>query len=182
MNFSVRRAQIEDAHDIARVQVESWKTTYAGIVPADYLSSLSPEVRTAAWREQFDCGTTLIFVAEDGDGTFGFISGGKLREPIEQYDAELYAIYLLQHKQRHGVGRRLFDTLVSNLPAAGFRSLLVWVLQKNSAVDFYTHIGGSSVASKPIEIGGAHLEEVAFGWSLEPSDDRSRLLSPAPPL
>jgi L-amino acid N-acyltransferase YncA len=167
LDFTVRRAQIEDASAIARVQVASWKTTYAGIVPAAYLASLNTEARTERWQEQFDSGLTLIFVAEDRDGVFGFVSGGRLREPIDDYEAELYAIYLLQHKQGRGAGKRLFDTLVAGLRAAGFRSLLVWVLEQNPAVDFYAHIGGSRVTQKPIEIGGAQLREVALGWSLE---------------
>jgi len=95
MSFTIRPARIEDAGAIAFVQVESWKSTYAGIVPDEYLASLSVESRTGAWKELFDAGTNLMFVAEDTTAIFGFVSGGKLRDPIEGYDAELYAIYLL---------------------------------------------------------------------------------------
>ncbi len=53
-------------------------------------------LETDSWKKQFDGGTTLILVAEDEAGVFGFVSGEALREPILGYDAELYAIYLLQ--------------------------------------------------------------------------------------
>jgi L-amino acid N-acyltransferase YncA len=165
MKFTVRQARIEDADSIARVHVESWKTTYPGIVPDAYLASLDPEPGAEMWKEWLKAGTSLIFVAEDASGVFGFASGGKLRDPIEAYDAELYAIYLLQHKQRHGAGRSLVQKLAETLRRDGFRSLIVWVLERNPAVDFYTSLRGSPVAEKPIEIGGAQLTEIALGWT-----------------
>jgi L-amino acid N-acyltransferase YncA len=165
MNFAVRQARIEDANGIARVHVESWKTTYAGIVPDAYLASLDPEPGAEVWREWLNEGRARIFVAEDASGVFGFVSGGKLREPLEGYDAELYAIYLLQQKQRHGAGRSLVQKLAETLRRDGFRSLIVWVLEKNPAVDFYSSLRGSPVAEKPIEIGGAQLTEIALGWT-----------------
>jgi hypothetical protein len=100
--ITVRLARIEDADRIAYVQVESWKTTYAGIVPEAYLASLTPKARIDSWKKQFDGGATLIFVAEDEAGVFGFVSGGALRDTIPGYDAELYAIYLLQQKLKRG--------------------------------------------------------------------------------
>src|SRR5690348_10756699 len=135
---TVRPARIEDAHSIAYVQVESWKTTYAGIVPESYLASLSPESRTESWKKQFD-GATLILVAQDEDktGVFGFVCGGALRDPIAGYDAELYAIYLLEQKQREGVGRTLVRKLADALRGKGYRSLIVWVLERNPSLGFY---------------------------------------------
>ena len=46
----IREASPRDAAAIARVHVDSWRTTYAGIVPADYLANLS-----YTRREQFWC-------------------------------------------------------------------------------------------------------------------------------
>jgi GNAT superfamily N-acetyltransferase len=160
----IRQAEIEDASSIASVHVQSWKTTYLGIVPDSYLASLSVESRAQNWREQLITGVATILVVEDEVGIFGFVCGGKLRDQIDEFDAELYAIYLLQEKQKHGVGRELTRQLASILYDKGFRSLIVWVLEKNPAVEFYRHLAGAHVATKQIEIGGVQLTEVAFGW------------------
>ena len=165
MRFTVRRARIKDAGNIARVHVESWKTTYIGIVPDAYLASLTPESRTEMWKGWLNEGKALVFVAEDATRVFGFASGGKVRDAIRGYDAELYAIYVLQQKQRHGVGTSLVRKLVEALRSDGFQSLIVWVLEKNPAVDFYVNLRGAPVAEKEIEIGGARLTEIAFGWT-----------------
>ena len=163
MTYTIRPARMEDAAAIALVHVESWRTTYAGIVPGEYLASLSVESRTRMWKEQL-AGTTLIFVVEDASGVFGFASGGKLRDAIDGYDAELYAIYLLQQKQRQGAGRLMLQKLADVLRTSGFHSLIIWVLETNPSIGFYRRLGGSQVAEKQIEIGGSQLIEVAFGW------------------
>jgi ribosomal protein S18 acetylase RimI-like enzyme len=165
VTFTIRPARIEDARDIAHVQVESWKTTYAGIVPDAFLASLSVDVRTERWKEQLNSGTTFMLVAEDSTGVFGFASGGKSRETFDGYDAELYAIYLLEQKQRQGVGRCLVQKLAEALRANGFQNMMVWVLGKNPAVGFYKRLGASRIGEKQIEIGGVQLQEIAVGWT-----------------
>lgn len=168
MNLTIRKAKIEDAGSIAHVQVESWKTTYVGIVPDVFLASLNQEDRMRSWREQILADNISIFVAEDETGIFGFVAGGEIREKLD-YDAELYAIYLLRERQREGVGRTLGLALASALQSKGFMSMIVWVLEQNPSVSFYERLGAVQVARKIINIGGADLEELAFGW---PSLDR----------
>jgi L-amino acid N-acyltransferase YncA len=169
MNLTIRKAKIEDAGAIAHVQVESWKTTYAGIVSNVFLTSLNKEERMQSWQEQILADNVSIFVAEDETGIFGFAAGGEVREKLDDYDAELYAIYLLHERQRQGAGRTLCVTLASALQTTGFTSMLVWVLEQNPSVSFYERLGAVQVARKVIDIGGADLQELAFGWpSLDP--------------
>jgi GNAT superfamily N-acetyltransferase len=166
MGFEIRTAVSADARAIAHVQVASWRTTYTDIVPAAFLAAMDVEQRAERWREALSLGEMLISVAEDETGIFGFVSGGKLREPIDDYDAELFAIYLLRERQGVGVGRRLFETLAQSLHAEGYRAMAVWVLKENPAVRFYEHMGGVELAHKQIVIGGASLEESAYGVKL----------------
>ena len=44
--------------------------------------------------------------------------------------------------------------------------MLAWVLETNPSVSFYKRLGGILVADKLIQIGGADLVEVAFGWPI----------------
>lgn len=164
MDFSLRQASIEDAASIARVHVECWRTTYHGIVPDAYLASLNVDLRTTMWREQISDEQTLVFVAEDGAGVFGFVSGGAARENMAGYDSELYAIYVLQLHQKRGAGKALMHKLAAELRARGFHGMALWVLTENPAVGFYKHMGGIEIGQKAIEIGGKPLIEMALGW------------------
>ena len=47
----IRLAAPEDARGIAQVQVESWNTTYPGIVPKSYLDSLDIKKREKIWKQ-----------------------------------------------------------------------------------------------------------------------------------
>jgi len=171
MTYVVRRATVEDAGGLARVQVESWRSTYRGIVPEAFLAEMTEAGQTERWRSRWRELGEHMFVAVDEDtgSVFGFACGGTIRVPVEGFDAELYAIYLLQEWQGQGVGLRLLGALTESLRAAGFVSLLAWVLEANPSLGFYERFGAQQVMRKTIDIGGVDLPEVALGWTLMPS-------------
>src|SRR5205085_8837706 len=94
---TIREARIEDAPGIAKVHVDSWRTTYAGIVPAEYLANLSYERREQIWKDILKSNAEFIYVAVTGSGQIvGSVSGGPGRQHDPLYKGELYAIHLLQ--------------------------------------------------------------------------------------
>jgi GNAT superfamily N-acetyltransferase len=163
----IRTATVHDAAAIAKVHVESWRTTYQGIVPDDFLAHLSSAQREQFWRQVLteSGGRTIVYVAEDAQGTIvGFASGGPERSGDPVYTGELYAIYLLAQHQGKGMGRHLVISLVHRLLQEGMRGLLLWVLAANPARKFYERLGGQLVYEKIVTIGGVALLEVAYGW------------------
>jgi GNAT superfamily N-acetyltransferase len=165
MNFTLRPATPGDAMAIAQAHLESWKTTYPGIIPQAYIDALNVENGVRNWQQRLEENSRHIFVAEDESGIFGFICGGPIREPIPGYDSELDAIYLLQRHQRGGAGRALVLMLAGALRAQGLTSMIVWALEANSAVQFYQRLGAVPVIRKTVNIGGADLADLALGWS-----------------
>jgi len=163
----IREAVLTDAAAIARVHVDSWRTTYAGIVPADYLANLSYARREQFWCDILSTPTPLRYVyvaAQDTGGIVGFASGGPERSGNALYRGELYAIYLLAPYQRQGLGRRLTMAVVQRLLQCGLSSMLVWVLAANPGRAFYATLGGQQIYEQEITIGAALLVEVAYGW------------------
>ena len=164
---SIRPARLRDVDAIARVHVDSWRSTYRGLVPESYLASLDVADRARMWADILARRDSIVLVAEDRhDGIVGFASGGASRWAGMPFDAELYAIYLLDAAQRQGVGERLFDALVERLVGAGFRSMVLWVLAKNApACRFYERMGGVPAGTREEELGGTFLAERAYGWT-----------------
>jgi GNAT superfamily N-acetyltransferase len=163
----VREAHFADAPAIGQVQVDSWRTTYAGIVPADYLASLSYEQQGQVWERYISTlsSAAAMYVAEAVTGeVVGFAHSGPERSGHKIYTGELYAIYLLAAHQRQGLGRQLMRATVNGLLQHGLPSMLVWVLAANSFRAFYEALGGQQVAEQEITIGAARLTEVAYGW------------------
>lgn len=164
----IREATAADAPAIARIHVESWRTTYRGIVPDDVLETLSMGRRERFWAETLRTTDSpeFVFVAEDDAGAVvGFAAGGPEREGDPRYTGELYAIYLLAGQQGKGIGRRLARAVAERLAAMGHDAMLVWVLAANPACRFYATLGGVPVREKTITLGGASLTEVAYGWA-----------------
>lgn len=165
----VREAGVEDAGAIARVHVDSWRTTYRGIVPDELLDNLSYEQRESSWcsilRDAANQGQ-FVYVAEEESGQIvGFAAGGIERTGDRVYQGELYAIYLLETHQGKGIGRRLALSVAQRLAQLNIHSLLVWVLADNPACRFYEALGGKNLYEKQIELGKVMLDEIAYGWT-----------------
>jgi L-amino acid N-acyltransferase YncA len=103
----VREATIEDARAIAEVHLASWKTTYPGIIPQEHIDGLRVEDGRARWETRLREKTTMVFVAVDEAGVFGFAAGGSIMHPVDGYEGELAAIYLLASHQGKGAGAAL---------------------------------------------------------------------------
>jgi GNAT superfamily N-acetyltransferase len=163
----IRAADEQDSAPIARVHVDSWRTTYRGIISDSYLAALSYQQREQGWQEVFRTTEDLQFayVAEaENNQVIGFAAGGLNRNEEIDYEGELYAIYLLFEYQRKGIGRLLTKAVVKRLLQEGVHSMLVWVLEGNPACRFYEAVGGRKISEKEIIIGEEAYKEVAYGW------------------
>jgi len=84
--MNIRKAIISDAPEIAMINVESWKTTYKGIISEDFLQNLSYKNSKVQWKERLEEKNEKYFtyVAESNSGIIvGFALGG-----LEQFDRE----------------------------------------------------------------------------------------------
>lgn len=167
IDVHLRAARPRDAAAIARVHVDSWRDTYAGILPARYLAGLSYEKQTREWLGHLARPGNASFVAEsEAQGVIGFINGGPERTgQNSRFFSEVYVLYLLRQYQRRGVGRDLMITFAAEVMKIGLRTMLVWVLSENPSRAFYAALGSEQVAEKSIDVGGAKLKEVAYAWT-----------------
>jgi ribosomal protein S18 acetylase RimI-like enzyme len=115
--MTVRPAAIEDAPQIARVHVDSWRSTYSEVVPEDFLATLSHEDFEARWRswlgDQRGLHKVFYMVELPAGSIAGFAAGGPRQEESNdpEHEGELYAAYRLQQHQRRGLDRRLLGAV-----------------------------------------------------------------------
>jgi GNAT superfamily N-acetyltransferase len=167
-NVIIREARVSDSAGLARVSVESWRSTYTGIIPQEFLDSLTYESRTRRWVERLSDpdGPGFTFVAENEKGTIiGYAGGFKRNSGNPLYTGEVGDIYLLKEYQRQGTGRRLMATAALRLKDYRHSSLLVWAFEDNPYRKFYEVLGGQPAGEKTAETGGRMLKEVAYGWA-----------------
>ena len=162
--IDIRPATRDDIEGIAKVHVESWRTTYEGIVDEDFLAGLSIEERAKRWMETIDKDPPLVACNRRGE-VIGFAHGGKERSGnYPGYEGEIYAIYLLEKYQGKGIGKQLTRRLVERLVAEGFQSMLVIVLAENEAKYFYEALGGELIDEGTLTIGSKTHRELVYGW------------------
>jgi len=161
----IRTATIDDAPAIAQVHVASWRSTYRTLLPSDFLDSLTEANYADRWRRFIGEGSSRVYVLEDEGMLVGFASGGRERAGETGYTGELYAIYILDGRQRRGHGRELVRAVVDGLREMGLDDMIIWVLRDNQAARlFYERLGGQYVRTQPVTLGSATLEEVSYGW------------------
>ena len=167
-NIIIRKAKETDSFGLTTVHIKSWRKTYDGIIPKEYLDNLSFEHREAKWREVLSANDRihLVYVAVNGNKEIvGFAKGGSERDGNPDYKGELYGIYILNEYQRRSIGRQLMSRVAGNLSKLGFNSMLVWVLAGNQgAMGFYESLGGRKIDERYISLGEARLLEYAYGW------------------
>lgn len=141
----VRDARASDASELARIQVASWRTSLAGLVPGEILDELSSDPArerfTQRWLDAITNPPTSrhrIHVATGsmpGSGPVGFASAGPATDGDKwpATDAELYELHVLPrpHGQRlpdEGHGARLLHAVADTLAGDGFRTACAWAL------------------------------------------------------
>ena len=147
MPVRIRPAVLADASDIARVQVESWRWAYPGLLPQSYLDALSVERRARSWAELLGAtGTrTVIWVASDEDGCCGLVHAGPVRSESTTI-GEVYSLYVSVRVLSTGVGHLLLAYTTAQLKAMLYGTAVLWVLEQNvRARRFYEREGWSLV-------------------------------------
>ncbi len=165
LKFTFREATVADALAVAKVHVQSWRESFAGIVPQTYLDKMSVENRTKVFEKGFALDSYKMFVAEtEANGIVGFADFGKARDNHDKFEAELYAIYLLRDFQRKGIGSKLFDLVVQSVVADGINSLSLIALEVSPYKSFYEKTGGHLVERKTTNIEGESYTTIIYGW------------------
>lgn len=164
----IREVTIEDAQGLGKLHIDTWRTTYAGIIPEEYLYALSYEQKTVMFKKMLEkpYPGSKTFVADMGEagGIVGVATAGFERRNHPVYKGELFGIYILQPFQRQGIGKQLVIEVKKHLRHLGVRAMLLWVLADNPYQAFYKKLGGQVIEERWEELGGTRLKELAYGW------------------
>ena len=134
---TIRSARPDDADGVARVHVQGWRQTYAGLMPERVLANLSEERRAVWWRHVIENETTTRCAVAEKDGEIiGFASAGPARDDDAARELELFTIYTLSPMYGTGVGHALLSAVLGEEPA------MLWVAEGNlRAQAFYRKNG-----------------------------------------
>jgi ribosomal protein S18 acetylase RimI-like enzyme len=130
-DIEIRPASLNDVPAIARVLVDTWRTTFRGRLSDEFLDGMTYERQEQRHKFYVAHDQIAYFVAVDrsSGNVVGFINSGPNREAeYPGHAGELYALYVRGDYQRRGLGKRLLDALIRRLAQSGLASMMVWVL------------------------------------------------------
>ena len=177
--LSVRTARPEDAADLARIYIESWQDTYAGVISHALLGAMSHKGHTARWRTTIRTmgSTGAVLVAEDArHGAIGLCSLGAARDRGLGFEGEVYTLYVDPAFLGRGTGRALLGGAFDAFKERRLRSCLIWAHARNNACFFYEAMGGRRVAIRTTRLMGELTPEIGFGWKRLVARKQSRTL------
>ena len=163
--MQIRQAKAEDAAGIAKVHVDSWRSTYKDIMPAEFLRSLSYGKRTDLWKNNIAVKEDYVVVAVTDEGTIlGFGTASKRATNTVEKSGDLTSIYLLEEYKGQGIGKMLLKELFLHFKQLDYERIFVEVLEANETKYFYEYYGAELIKTVDIKIEGNILKELIYEW------------------
>jgi GNAT superfamily N-acetyltransferase len=149
-DVSVRPAGPDDAAEIARIQLDTWRTAYAEILPAPILDNLVVDDAAATWTDaiaQRPSARHHVLVAMEGEWRVGFVAFGpaddlEADDPEPETTLALSPLLVEPRWGRRGHGSRLLAATVDHARQDGMTRAIAWIPEKDAASrDFLVSAG-----------------------------------------
>ncbi len=162
--ITLRPATRDDAAAIASLHAASWRASYQGILPDDYLRDEVGAERAAYWHDALQAGKYgCIWLALADRQPVAFIAVQYAADP--DYDAVIENLHVLPGHKSRGLGRRLIARAVETLEQEEMTSVSLRVFDDNTAaIAFYERLGGITDDYGTDRLAGSHAPDRRIGW------------------
>ena len=145
----VRPARPEDAAEIARIQLSTWRSAYRRFFPAHVLANLDEDYLARGWSEAITATPSarhrVLIAVEQGDArttTVGFVAAGPADEqalapeepPLGDDVAAITDLLVEPRWSRRGHGSRLLAATVDLWREDSFKGAVAWVYDADAAM------------------------------------------------
>jgi len=158
-DVSVRVAWADDAPAIGAVQVRAWRTTYAGLLPAEALPDEA--VATEAWRTSMASpgdARNRVLVALERNRVVGFAVVGPASDPDCDpiADAELRELVVDADERAKGHGSRLLTAAADTMAADRFTRAVSWAIATDDELRAFLTTAGwaADTAHRELDLDG----------------------------
>jgi GNAT superfamily N-acetyltransferase len=161
----IRTAATTDTPAMARIYVETWQSTYRGILPDAYLDAMTvADTSNTLGREMRAAGACVLVAESEGGQLRGLITGGIDRRRDCIYGGEIFSLYVREAYQRRGIGLGLVTRLAAYMNRLDIFTLKVQVLEANPCRRFYEKHNGVLLTCGRIRFADTDLSACTYGW------------------
>ena len=163
--MKIRRAKQSDLQGIASIHIESWKDSYADVLPAEFLAGQIKRDLERHWNDIEIQNEDIVLVAEE-ISLVGFIA--VWCHPIPFIDN----LHVRPVQRSKKVGSSLMEAAAKELINAGHKTAYLWVFESNEkAIRFYERLGGIKREQSMKNVFGYDVLSRKIEW-----DDLSKIL------
>lgn len=161
----IRNVETNDAEKIAQIKIETWRKTYLNIFPDELLKNL--ELNSEIQKCLDNIKNRNVIVYEKNGEVIAYCYYGKRNDTnYKEYGGEVFALYVKNDCQEHGVGTKLLNFAIKDL-FTKYKKVLLWCAKENTrAISFYKKNGLEIIGEEVENIAGKDVEKVALGISL----------------
>jgi ribosomal protein S18 acetylase RimI-like enzyme len=185
-SIKFKKATVSDIIAIASIHSASWKNTYRGILPNEYLNQDVEGEHKSLWQKRLSSegpNEKLILLALRSEIPVGFmcviLNKGNFENPpfLEKegfskfpkdttHGSRLDNLHVLSNYQGQHIGLRLFIEAARWTEEEKSCHLMhLWVLEKNQkARSFYNSLQGKTVGRKLLKFGGVEIPALCYLW------------------
>jgi GNAT superfamily N-acetyltransferase len=187
----VRPARPDEAADIARIQLSTWRIAYKTMLPKSILDNLDEAWITRQWQEAITSPPSprhrvLIAIEQaDENHMVGFAASGPPDEhalapeekPLPDETVAITDLLVEPRWGRRGHGSRLLSAAVDLWRQDGFTTAVAWAYERDKSTrDFLTSAGWAlDGATRSLDVDDLLVPQVrlhtALGVPVEPRDD-----------
>ncbi|WP_375478240.1 GNAT family N-acetyltransferase [uncultured Jatrophihabitans sp.] len=178
-DVSVRPAAPDDAPEIGRIQVETWRVAYRELVPAPVLEGLSAEGAAAAWTQAITSAPSprhRVLVALEQQWLVGFVALGpaddlEADDPDPATTLALAPILVEPRWGRRGHGSRLLAAAVDHARGDGMTRAIAWIPDGDAPTREFLLAAGWAPdgLARALDTGAGELREIRMHTSLADS-------------
>lgn len=173
-DVSVRPAGPHDAERVARVQLATWRTAYADLLPPTALE-LPEEQAAAVWLHAVKAPASArhrLLVALERDELVGLLATAPAQDDDLDADGtdEVGALLVEPRWGRRGHGSRLLAAAVDGWQAAGVRTAVAWAFERDTASRTFLESAGwePDGATRGLDTGAGVHRQVRLHVDVQP--------------
>jgi GNAT superfamily N-acetyltransferase len=180
-DVSVRPARADDIGEIARIQLDTWRTGYAEVLPAGVLESITTETATAAWEQAVTAPPSPkhhVFLALEKDSRVGFAATApaddlQAEDPEPDSTVAIGALLVEPRWGRRGHGSRLLAASIDHAREDGMTRAIMWIPEADMASrEFLVSAGWAPDGlARVLDTGAGELREIRLHVSLSAGVD-----------
>jgi GNAT superfamily N-acetyltransferase len=165
-DLGVRPASATDVDEISRIQLETWRTAYAEVLPPAVLDGFQREAVQNAWRIAITAPPSdrhHVLVAHDHESLVGFIASAPAApdEHVAPSTVEVTAMLVEPRWGRRGHGSRLLAAATDLARLHGFDTGILWVLEADAATRSFLASAGWAMdgMTRDLDMAGTSVRE-----------------------